>query len=425
MTERPAPDRGWAWAGAGVFAAGVGALKVQQAERLQNQAYDLGIYANVLWNTAHGRPFWDSLKGINYLADHFSPGMAVLSPLLRLWPDAAVLGVAQSMALAFGIPAVHRLAWNKTRDRAAAAGFALLYALSPLVHEAARFDVHAVAFAVPLLLWAFVLRERASTGLLACAGTLQEDQWLCAAAAAWRLGRRRAAGVFLAAFALTLVAMRGLAGDFVPAHWSFYDPGAVLASVFSVNRPLGLLRLLIPLGGLPLLAGADALPLLVPLAYTWLGSNPHQGRLELQYGAPLIPFAFYAAISGWTRLKRRPSWAFAVLALASVVWLRPYSKPVPPEKAAAAAELLSRVPADAPVCASFNLVPRVALRRDLCLWVPGRPSGDYWLALDASPVGFGRGDLQSPAAVDALAAADPARVVCAGGGFLLLSPPRR
>jgi uncharacterized membrane protein len=425
MTARSAPDRAWAWSGAAAFAAVVGTLKVLQAERLQNQAYDLGIYANVLWNSAHGRPFWDSLKNVNYLADHFSPGLAALAPLLRVWPSAAAVSVAQSAALALGLPAVHRLAWERTGDRAAAAGFALLYALSPLVQSAARSDAHAVAFGVPLLLWGLELRGRAGTACLAAAGTMQEDLWLCAAAAAWRKGERRAAGAFLAAFALALVAMRALAGGFVPAHWSFYDPAAVAASLSGLDRPLGLLRLLVPLGGLPLLAGADGLPLLLPLAYTWLGANPHQGRLDLQYGAPLVPFAFFAAIAGWSRLKRRPAWTLAVLALISCAWLKPYSTPLPPEKAAAARELFSRVPPDAPVCASFNLVPRLALRRDVCLWVPGRTTGDWWLALDASPVGFGRGSLESPAAIAALAAADPARVAYADQGFLLLSPPGR
>jgi uncharacterized membrane protein len=425
MPARPEPDRAWTWCGAALFAAVVGALKVLQYERLQNQAYDLGIYANALWNTVHGRPFWDSLKGVNYLADHFSPGFFVLAPLMRLWPSAAAPGVAQSAALALGIPAVHLLAWDRTRDRAAAAGFALLYALSPLVQSAARADVHAVAFGAPVLLWALALRGRAGTALLAAAGTFQEDLWLCSAAAAWRRGERRAAAAFLAAFAGALVVMRALAGGFVPAHWSFYSPAAVASSLLTADRPIGLLRLLVPLGGLPLLAGAEGLPLLVPLAYTWLGANPHQGRLDLQYGAPLVPFAFLAAIAGWTRLKRRPAWAVPALALVSCAWLTSYSTPLSPGKAAAAEELLARVPADAPVCASFNLVPALALRPNLCLWTPGRATGDWWLALDAAPVGFGPGSLQSAPAIAALAADDPARVVYAGQGFLLLSPPRR
>lgn len=422
MKERTAPDRAWAWSGAALFAGTLAALKLLQAARLQNQAFDLGVYANVVWNTAHGRLFQDSLKGVSYLADHFSPGLALLAPLLRAWPDAAALSVAQSAALAAGIPAVHRLAWERTRDRAAAAGFALLYALSPLVHEAARADVHAVAFGVPLLLWGLVLPGWAGTTLLAGAGSFQEDLWLCAAAAALARRERRTAAACAAAFVASVATIRVLGGGFVPAHWSFYDPARIAASLASTDRLIGLARLLLPLGALPLLGGREALPLLVPLGYTWLGANPHQGRLDLQYGAPLIPFAFLAAIAGWNRLKARPAWAFAPLALASLFWLRPYSRPLPPEKAAAARELLARVPPDAPVCASFNLVPRLAARPGLCLWSAGRDPQGWWLALDASPAGFGPVALQTPAAVDVLVRAHPERVVFQSQGLALLKP---
>ncbi|MDE2511457.1 MAG: DUF2079 domain-containing protein [Elusimicrobia bacterium] len=416
------PDAAYAWSGALLFAVVVGDLKWLQAVRLQNQAFDLGIYANVLWNTAHGDLFRDSIKGVNYLGDHFSPGMALLAPLLRLWPDAIVLSLAQSAALAMGIPAVHRLAWEKTHDRAAAAGFALLYALSPLVHEASRYDVHAVTFAVPLLLWGLVLAGRPGLGALFLAGTLQEDLWLCAAAAAWHRREKRAAIFFIGSFVLSLILLRSIGGIFIPAHWSFYDPALIGASLLTPTRIFGLARLLLPLGGLPLLGGAAAWPLLVPLGYTFLGANPHQGLLDLQYGAPLIAFAFLAAIHGWTRLKRRPWWAFAVMAFASVVWLKPYSRPLPEAKASAARELLALVPADAPVSASFNLAPRLAARPDVRMWIPGQEPAGWWLALDASPFAFGPAALQSAVAVEALADAHPDRVVFRKEGFVLLRP---
>lgn len=422
MKPRHARDRAYSWAGALAFAALVGRLKWLQAARLQNQAFDLGIYANVLWNTAHGAWFRDSIKGVNYLGDHFSPGLAVLAPLLRLWPDAAAVTLAQSAALALGVPAVHKLAWDRTRDRRAAAGFALLYALSPLVHEVSRFDAHASAFGVPLLLWGLALRGPVGLAALAAAGTLQEDLWLCAAAAAWHRKERGAAAGFLAAFVFSLLAIRAVGGGFVPAHWSFYEPARVLASFVSGTRLIGLGRLLFPLGLLPALGGAAALPLLVPLAYTWAGANPHQGLLDLQYGAPLIPFAFLAAIEGWSRLKRRPVWFFGAAALVCLMWLKPYSRPLPEAKAAAARELLALVPPDAPVAASFNLAPRLAARRNVGLWTPGREPAGWWLALDAAPFGFGPGTLQSAAAVQALAAARPADAVYAKEGFLLLKP---
>ena len=422
MKSKNAPDQIYVWSGALLFALVVGALKWLQAARLQNQAFDLGIYANVLWNTAHGAWFHDSVKGINFLGDHFSPGLIVLAPLLRLWPDAVTLSLAQSAALALGIPAVHRLAWDKTHDRAAAAGFAWLYAISPLVHEASRYDVHAVTFAVPLLLWGLALPGSPGRVALAVAGSLQEDIWLCAAAAAWHRKERRAVMVYIAVFVFALIMIRAIGGAFVPAHWSFYAPAGIAASLFTTTRLTGLARLLFPLGALPLLGGAPALPLLIPLGYTWLGANPHQGLLDLQYGAPLIAFVFMAAVAGWTKLKRKPLWAFAVMTGLSLPWIKPYSRPLPEAKAAAAREMLALVPADAPVSASFNLVPRLAARPHLRLWFPGLDPKGWWLALDASPFAFGPGALQSAPAVVALAKAHPDRIVYQQEGLLLLKP---
>ena len=43
--------------------------------------YDLGILHQVLWNTAHGRPFASSVSHMSYLGDHFSPTFALLAPL--------------------------------------------------------------------------------------------------------------------------------------------------------------------------------------------------------------------------------------------------------------------------------------------------------------------------------------------------------
>ncbi len=61
-----------------VFAAVTVFFKFQQFSALNTQLYDLGESANVLWNTFHGRPFWSSVMGENYLGQHFAPALALL-----------------------------------------------------------------------------------------------------------------------------------------------------------------------------------------------------------------------------------------------------------------------------------------------------------------------------------------------------------
>ncbi|MDX6769967.1 MAG: DUF2079 domain-containing protein [Elusimicrobiota bacterium] len=399
------PDRAYAWSGALFWAAAASWAKLEQARHLQNQAYDLGIYASVLWNTAHGAWFRDGVKGVNYLADHFSPGLLLLVPFARM------LGVAQCVALAAAIPAVHRLGWLATKDRVAAACLAAAFAASPLLLDAARYDAHAVAFAVPLLAWALVRfkeqRPREALLLLALAGTLQEDMWLCAAAAAWWAGRRRASLAFLAAFAAALAAMRLIGGGWTPAHWDFYS----FSNLGLETRARGLARLLLPLAGGPLFAGKDALPLLVPFAYTWLGDNPHQQSFNLHYGAALLPFAFLTV--------KRPRLAL-VLTLCWLPFHKRWFHPAPAGRLDAVRDIARLLPAEAPLAASFNLVPPLALRPTARLW-RGEDLPGFWTALDASPAGFAP-DPARDARVRDFVAARRERVVFERAGLFLLKP---
>lgn len=426
MKRNAAPDGTIVLSGALLWALAVSWAKIVQAANLQNQAFDLGILANTLWNTAHGAWFRDAVKGVHYLGDHFSPGLALLAPLLRLWPDAAALSVAQSFALAAAIPAIHRLAWIKTNDRSLSAAFTFAFAASPLLHDASRYDVHAAAFAVPLLCWAICLyaegRDTTAVVLLALAGTLQEDLWLCAAAISFHAGQKRMSFWFIFSFAIALLGIKAFGGGYRPNHWAFYSLNNFSFSV--INRSEGILRLLLPLGLLPLFAGRDAFPLLVPFLYTWIGSNPHQQRVDMHYGAVMLPFLFLAAISGAVVVKTRvPRLALilVLLSLATYPFQKRYFHSVPPERVAAMKELSALVPPDAPVWASFNLVPALALRSEARMWRDGEETPGAWTALDRNPVGFG----PSPARDEAIrrfVVPRAARVVFAKEDLVLLAP---
>ena len=66
------------------------------------KAYDLGLHAQVFWNTSHGRLFAGSVEVDNYLGDHVSPIILLLAPLYRLLPDPRTLLLLQAVALASG-----------------------------------------------------------------------------------------------------------------------------------------------------------------------------------------------------------------------------------------------------------------------------------------------------------------------------------
>jgi len=67
--------------------------------------HDLFIFESSLWNTLHGRVFYNFYEFGNHLGTHFSPGLFILLPFYALWQSPLLLLLLQSIAVAgAGIP---------------------------------------------------------------------------------------------------------------------------------------------------------------------------------------------------------------------------------------------------------------------------------------------------------------------------------
>lgn len=442
---------------AAAFAAVVGGLKLGQHFSLQTQAYDLGLFANVLWNTLHGRFLFNSLTGASYGGDHFSPLLPVLSPLFLLWKNAAVLLLVQTGALAAAIPAVHRLA-ERFLGRAGAAAFAVLFAVFPYVHHVSRFDFHDAAFAIPLYLWALVFwdegRTRAFWGTLVPATLLREDMALVTAGLgiyiAFLSERRndpawRRAGLGIAAgaailFVLEMTVILPAFGSWRSAAFSYANLGGDLPSILkSLLNPVilwqnslgdparlkGLAVLAAWTGGLAFLAPRALFLVAVPVALNLLAGRSAQNTFQLHYAATVIPFLFYAMVRGAAVLARwrpgLPSWILpSALSVAALMAFPPVFIRVGPEKRAAARELLARIPLEDSVQLSHNLFPHAALRERVGLFPMDHPT--RWVLLDRKMTGF-HPPADYLADVDAFARVHAGRRVADVNGFQLYRFP--
>lgn len=133
--------------------------------------WDLGIFDQAVRAYSRFQAPLVPLKGPHYnlLGDHFHPVIAVLAPLYWLWDDPRTLLLAQAALFAASVVIVHRFARRRTSARwstVLAAGYALGWPLQ----AAADFDVHEVAFAVPLLAWAIDALDRRADRALLVAG---------------------------------------------------------------------------------------------------------------------------------------------------------------------------------------------------------------------------------------------------------------
>lgn len=125
-------------------------------------ALDLGIFHQVVANTAAGRLFALSIHPPSYFGDHVSPLLVVLVPFYWLFPHVTTLLVAQIIAIALGVFPLLMLA----RTLRPAHRFILLlsYFCLPLIQNFSAFEFELLVFAVPLLLAALVAYERRRFG---------------------------------------------------------------------------------------------------------------------------------------------------------------------------------------------------------------------------------------------------------------------
>ncbi|HZR81366.1 MAG TPA: DUF2079 domain-containing protein [Candidatus Binatia bacterium] len=420
---------GVAWGFAAIATAAIAAAKVLQHRLFQTSAFDLGLQANVAWNTAHGRPFFDDLQGLNYLGDHFSPIHLALAALYRLWPDAEMLLVLQAAAVGIALVVLVRIAERHLGSCAAALAVAAAFALNPYLNSVSNFDFHPIALAIPIFLW---LLDRVEVGglaslalLAALAATVEETLVppLVGVGAYLALVRRdlRRAGLALAGLALLLFALEltvlmpyflgadrhthvwrydNLGGDTLPAiaRTVMANPLVLVREWLTpVGKPIALASLLASFAFAPLLAPREWILLAIPVLALQLCRFEPQWTFWEQYSAIVLPFCAFASVHGIARLRRAvapagairrrlraPSAfsavrlgavAFGLLLLGEVASSPPYVTPWSRERVAAARELVSRIPPPASVCAAQYLVPHLAGRAHIAMFQP-RADGD-------------------------------------------------
>lgn len=266
--------------------------------------FDLGVYTQVLWTTAHGQPFYQSLMEgtTNFLTLHFVPLLAVLAPIYAIWPDARTLLILQSILLA----AAALPLWAFARPRlgpTVAFLLALAYSLSPLLHFVALADFHEIALAVPLLMAAGAAlldkRPRATFIWLGLALLVKEELALVALGFGlyalfiqrrWRFGAALLAfgvawAILLATVLMPTLLSNGGGSNFARHYGALggtpgqilrmlvTDPLAATRVILTPDKLRFLWQLVAPLALLPIVGLPVSLLMLPSLAYLLLGGD--------------------------------------------------------------------------------------------------------------------------------------------------------
>jgi uncharacterized membrane protein len=382
-------------------------LAFRQHAAFHTHLFDTGYYTQVLWNTAHGNWFANSLKYPSFLADHFSPALLLLAPLFWIWPTSYPLQFTKIVALGTPILPLYWLLRHK--HPLLAPLMVLAYVLNPLLHQTALEEFHEIMLAAPLIGLAGYAARRENTRLLLLSlGLLllvREDMgvyvalfglyWLCCYPARRWLGAAiMLAGVgWVVGMALVVLPLlragtdQALGGAQASAQLlaALRDPLALLRSLAGSSKAWAVLTLLLPLAGLPLFARGEQL--------LWGGSTlfllalpvSDAGGLTDWYVAPLIPLLWFGVAVALARLSfARARLGTGLLLIGTLVCFYLWS-PFPGGRAFIRAEymltehhrigqaLLAAIPPDAAVVTQSGLGAHLAARAKLALYPWNQP----------------------------------------------------
>lgn len=404
----------------GVLAAGWGLIAARWAivhhRNFGTSLYDLAVYDNVLWRTAHGHLLGSSIiPGGSHAGTHFDPILILLAPLYALSPRAETLLVFQALWLASGAVPLFLLVRRRLDDDWAALFLGTALLVHPALHGPTFYDFHSVSLAGPLFLWLLYFLESGRDRWYVAAFILllltREDMALLLIPVgiyAWAGGRQGLGRLTVGGAVLWLALVKlGLqiwaeGGDNFAYYYAdlvgkpggnFFD---LLISV--VTRPDRALRHVLggprlayfglmfgPLLFLPFMARRGRYLIAYGLFATLLASRGAMHSVHFQYTTLIYPFAFVLAAFGAERIAKSPGRrrfaAGAILVLSLGVGLRfgalmpnesflggyaefrPYPDAVFEEQYRDLRRLRKMIPPEAAVAASWHLAPHVSNRR--------------------------------------------------------------
>ena len=355
------------WAGITLFSCLLGAA---QALAIRYPIFDVGIFHQVIWSVRHGEGFASSLSEAgNFLRDHFSPSLALLTPFFWVSQDSALtLPIVHAFLVWGGVAAwmwmAERLPDSDERTRKTAAAMTLVFAVGMnSLWANLRWGFHESALSFTCVSWALALllaqrrdevlpawrdprgyRPWLAMGLLLIAALSKEIELLNLAGLwlVWAMTLRREHR----AWSIALLLCVGLAvGSFVqfeslpkPADKNYFDryyaylgnglgpflatlirhPGKVLEALGPVSLLRYLKDLLWPWLGLPLLWGWNKFrrreaPVGLPLTAIGAVFLPSMASQALSTYPPLRDPGFHYVLELWPVL--------AVLTLLALGWI--------------------------------------------------------------------------------------------------------
>lgn len=398
---------------------------------------DLGIYTQVIYNTASGNFMGSSLDGVNYLGKHVILSTLLLVPFYKLFPSPLTILVFQSFFLALGALPLYGLAVHVSRKKVFGLLAAFLYLLSAPLHYITLYDFHPDIFAAPPFLFAFyflTIDRKIPYYIFLSVAVLAKEQmsligFMFGLYQIFLLRQKKEGVVVCVLSALWFyLCIFVIVPHFLQKPYFFFEAYDYLGKTFGervhtmVFRPLYVLQhvltpvkiayvflLLFPLAFFSVLRPAVLALAFPTLAINLLGSEEHihYHSIFFQYNCSVLPFLYASAVLALNGMRERkpslffPSCAFVLFLhiffsyyFGPAPWSKTFIRPdykvahfrtldysfksyVPAENALALREAVSQIPASASVSAQSDIVPHLVNRRGLYFFPSSIEKAEY------------------------------------------------
>lgn len=386
---------------------------------------DLGIYTQVLYNTATGRFMDSSLDGVNYLGKHVILSTLLLVPFYKLFPSPVTVLVLQAFLLALGALPLYGLAAHISQKRVFGLFAALVYLLSTPLHYITLYDFHPDIFAMAPFLFAFyflTVNQKLPYYVFLSIAVFSKEQmsligFMFGMYQIFFLRQKKEGSAVCALSALWFyLCIFVIAPHFLQKPYFFFEaydylgktsgerlhtivfhPLFVLKNVLTPVKIAYLFLLLFPLVFLPLFSPRVLILAFPTLAINLLGSKEHihYHSIFFQYNCSILPFLYISLLYSMNFIRQKKSaWFFpaAVFILfqhlffsyyfGPAPWSKSFMRPdykvaqfrtldysyrayVPSENERSLREAVSRIPASASASAQSDIVPHLVNRREL------------------------------------------------------------
>ncbi len=388
------------------FIAAIGCLRYAT---YSSPNFDFGIWCNMFHHMKETfLPIVSSERDrlLSHFAVHISPVYYLILPFYFIFPSPYTLQISQAVAIAVGIIPVYLLAKHKGLSNKFTALFSIAYAFSPVLISGIGYDMHENCFMVPLLMWLFYFFEKEKYPLmyLAALGVcfVKEDAAIFVVffGVYLFLSRKKYLhGVLLAVLGAVYfggaVFLINTFGDGVLSsrfdNYMYEDegllgmakiiltnPAYVFTQTLSEEKIVYLLKMLLPLGFLPLATRkVSRFVLLLPfMLINLMTTYIYQFDINFQYSFGPMACMIYLAIINSADLKGRTKRYMVCLAAAASVMLFLPTAGQRIENLASRyesgkyefsvlSEALDTIPQEASVKASTFFVPHIADRNEI------------------------------------------------------------